>query len=60
VKNIFLCHATEDKPMVRSVALGLERYDIKCWIDEAEMRPGDNLFNKIEDGIKMSDKFCIF
>jgi hypothetical protein len=60
MKTVFLCHATEDKPMVRSVALGLERYDIKCWLDEAEMKPGDNLLDKIENGIKTTDKFCIF
>jgi hypothetical protein len=59
-KDAFLCYASEDKPMVRSIALGLERYDITTWFDEAEMRPGDNLIEKISTAIDMAKWFCVF
>ena len=59
-RDVFLCHALEDKPMVRSIALGLERYGISTWIDEAEMRAGDILVEKISNAIEVSDSFCVF
>lgn len=59
-KDVFLCHAWVDKPMVRSIALGLERYGISTWIDEAEMKAGDVLFEKISSAINLARKFCVF
>ena len=59
-RNVFLCHASEDKPSVRSVALGLSRYGISSWLDEAEMKVGDVLVQKISEGIEKADKFCVF
>lgn len=59
-KDVFLCHASEDKPMVRSVALGLERYNISTWLDEAEMHPGDCLVDKISGAIEAAERFCAF
>jgi hypothetical protein len=59
-RDAFLCHAFQDKPMVKSIALGLERYNITTWFDEAEMRPGDNLIEKISLAIDQAKWFCVF
>jgi hypothetical protein len=59
-KDAFLCHGYEDKPMVRSVSLGLDQYEITTWFDEAEMRPGDHLVDKISEAIDKADWFCAF
>ncbi len=59
-RDVFLCHAFEDKPMIRSVALGLERYGISIWFDEAEMRAGDILVEKVSTAISLANKFCVF
>ncbi len=50
-KSIFLCHSSSDKPFVRSLASHLREYDIDVWIDEAEIRVGDSLIEKISSGI---------
>jgi hypothetical protein len=39
----FLCHAGEDKEqVVRPLARKLEDTGITCWLDEAEVRWGEN------------------
>ncbi len=59
-KDVFFCHASEDKPMIKSVSLGLERYGISSWIDELEIQAGDSILEKIQTGISNSAYFFIF
>lgn len=52
--SAFLCHSSSDKPVVRRLAIGLKQRGIHCWIDEAEIKIGDSLIAKLEDGIYSS------
>ena len=38
--DVFLCHNSEDKPVVREIARKLTEKNIKPWLDEQEIRPG--------------------
>ena len=38
--DVFLCHNSEDKPAVRSIAQQLRSQGILPWLDEAELIPG--------------------
>jgi tetratricopeptide (TPR) repeat protein len=50
--SVFLSHSSKDKPFVRELAGFLRQDDrIKVWLDEAEIRPGDNIVSKIADGL---------
>lgn len=49
--SLFLCHASSDKPFARKLAIGLAGNGFKVWVDEAEIRVGDSLLEKIEAGI---------
>ena len=49
--TVFICHSSADKPFVRRVAKALTDYGAEVWIDEAEIRVGDSLIQKIEDAI---------
>jgi hypothetical protein len=51
VPSLFLCHSSSDKAFVRKLAIGLSGSGFKVWIDEAEIRVGDSLIQKIESGI---------
>jgi hypothetical protein len=51
VRSIFLSHSANDKMFARKLAVDLQRFDAKVWIDEAEIRPGDSLISKIADGV---------
>jgi len=59
-ENIFLCHATEDKPFVRRIRHSLEKHGVnKVWVDEGEILIGDSLLRKIESGIAKAKYFGI-
>ena len=54
-KDVFLCHAYEDKePVVRPLAARLVAAGISCWIDEAEIRWGESIPMKVQEGLKVS------
>jgi len=39
--NIFLCHASEDKPIVRTIYKKLQKYNVELWFDEQNLLPGE-------------------
>jgi TIR domain len=49
--SIFLSHSWKDKFFVRELAKRLESYGIKVWLDEAELKIGDSLTQKIGQAI---------
>ncbi|WP_252238841.1 TIR domain-containing protein [Clostridium sp. VAP51] len=53
--SIFLSHNSKDKKFVRELAGKLKNYNVKVWIDEAEIKIGDSLVKKIEHGIDDMD-----
>ncbi len=54
-KIIFLSHTHTDKPFVRKLASDLEAHGIKYWLDEAEIKVGDSLIEKIRKGLDTVD-----
>lgn len=49
--SIFLSHNSKDKSFVRTLAKHLGKEGIQTWVDEAEIKIGDSLIEKISDGI---------
>jgi hypothetical protein len=53
--DVFISHATEDKESVAiPLAKELSKYPIKVWIDNQELKIGDSLLEKINEGITKS------
>ena len=53
--DVFISHASEDKDSVaRPLRDALTRLGITVWLDEAQMRIGDSLHRKIDEGIRSS------
>ncbi|MBF0476800.1 MAG: DUF1566 domain-containing protein [Deltaproteobacteria bacterium] len=52
--DVFLCHNSQDKPVVRTLAESLQNRGLKVWLDEWELIPGrrwqDELEKVIEGG----------
>ncbi|MBF0550288.1 MAG: toll/interleukin-1 receptor domain-containing protein [Deltaproteobacteria bacterium] len=52
--DVFLCHNSQDKPVVRELAKSLQARGLKVWLDEWELIPGrrwqDALEEVIEEG----------
>lgn len=53
--NVFISHSHKDKMIARTLARKLNQYGIYAWIDEAEIKIGDSLIDKIRDGIDKVD-----
>ena len=59
MKKVFICHASTDKEIVRRIAKELERYGIRVWLDERELRVGDSLRERIEHALENSDHVLV-
>jgi len=54
-RDIFICHASEDKEtVVDPLVTALENSGITVWHDRAEIRWGDSLISKVEEGLRIS------
>ena len=52
--DIFLSHSSHDKDVVRDIANRLKSDGVRVWFDDWEIRPGDSIPAKIEDGLEQS------
>ncbi len=57
--KVFLSHNHADKEFVRRLASDLNAHGIKYWLDEAEMKIGDSLIQKISEGLTSANYFII-
>lgn len=57
--QVFICHSSEDKRYARRLATILASNGVKVWIDEAEIKIGDSLIEKLENGILSSNNLII-
>lgn len=57
--TVFLSHTSDDKPFVRKLAHDLESQGISYWLDEAEIKIGDSLIDKIREGIDTVDYLVV-
>jgi hypothetical protein len=49
--SVFMSHSHADKPFVRRLSVDLGALGAHVWLDEAEIKVGDSLFDKIERAI---------
>jgi hypothetical protein len=52
--DVFISHNSADNALVRPIAERLRNDGLRVWYDEWEIRPGDNTFAKIEQGLEQS------
>lgn len=57
--SIFLSHNHKDKPFVRRLAKDLDNHGIRYWLDEAEIKIGESLIEKIRTGIDEVDYVAV-
>ena len=55
MKDVFICHASEDKPnVVRPLHEALKAANVSSWLDEAEIQWGDSITQKVNEGLASS------
>ena len=52
--DVFLSHSAKDKDVVREIANRLKSDGVRVWFDDWEIKPGDSIPAKIEDGLEHS------
>ncbi len=52
--DVFLSHASADKPAVRELAERLKGDGLRVWLDEWVIQPGDSIPLAIEQGLESS------
>lgn len=52
--DVFLSHSSKDKPVVREIARRLQADEVRVWLDEEQIKPGDSIPAKIEEGLERS------
>lgn len=52
--DVFLSYSSKDKAVVREIAKRLRNDKVRVWFDEWEIRPGDSIPAKIEEGLEQS------
>jgi TIR domain len=57
--SVFLSHTAADKPFVRKLARDLDNHGVKYWLDEAEIKVGESLIEKIGQGLDEVDYVAV-
>jgi len=52
--DVFLSHSNKDKATVRTIAERLRADGLRVWFDDWELKPGDSIPAKIEQGLEQS------
>ncbi|WP_229516105.1 toll/interleukin-1 receptor domain-containing protein [Paraburkholderia terrae] len=52
--DVFISHASEDKAVVLALAEALREAGLQIWLDKQELRIGDSLREKIDEGLAES------
>jgi len=55
----FICHASEDKELARRIAIDLHAAGIDTFFDEWEIKAGESLRRKIDEGIETCTHFIV-
>lgn len=57
--QVFLSHASADKPLARRIKERLSAFHIDVWLDEAEIRVGESIPGKVDEGMSASVALCL-
>src|SRR6188508_913511 len=52
--DVFLSHSSKDKAVVRPLAERLRKDGVRVWFDAWDIKPGDSIPAKIEEGLEHS------
>lgn len=58
-QRIFLSHTATDKPFIEWLAIALRAHGIEVWFDKWDIKVGDSIVSKINDGLHASDNLLV-
>ena len=57
--SCFISYAHEDKLFARRLHDVLQGRGVRCWLDEKQMLPGDDIYEQVDRGIRLWDKVLL-
>jgi len=57
--SCFISHSHADKPFARKLHDTLQAHGVRCWLDEKELLPGQDLHDEIEKGVRRADRLIL-
>jgi uncharacterized protein YjbI with pentapeptide repeats len=57
--SCFISYSHKDKSFARRLHDQLQARGIRCWLDEHQMLPGDDIYEQVDRGIKLWDKVLL-
>lgn len=57
--SCFISYSHKDKQFARQLHDRLQGKGIRCWLDEKELNPGDDLYHGIDRGVRVWDKVLL-
>jgi hypothetical protein len=57
--SCFISYSSADKPFAVRLYDALQAKGIRCWLDEKQLLPGDDISRQLERGIYLWDKFLL-
>lgn len=59
MRTVFISYSSKDKEFVEKLALDLKKMGVGVWFDKWEIKVGDSIVEKINQGIKTNDFLAI-
>ena len=57
--SCFISYSHEDKSFARRLHDTLQGRGIRCWLDEKQLLPGDDVYHRVDEGIRLWDKVLL-
>jgi hypothetical protein len=57
--SCFISHSSVDKPFADRLYEALQAKGVRCWLDERQLLPGDDISRQLDRGINSWDKFLL-
>lgn len=57
--SCFISYSHKDRKFARKLFATLQDAGIRCWLDEHQLRPGDDIFEEVDRGINLWDKILV-
>jgi hypothetical protein len=57
--SCFISYSQNDKSFARRLHDSLQAQGIRCWLDEHQLLPGDDIYHEVDRGIRLWDKMLL-
>jgi hypothetical protein len=57
--SCFISYSHNDKAFTRRLFDTLQGRGIRCWLDEKQLRPGDDIYEEVDRGVRLWDKVLL-